>query len=348
MLYDKDSIETAHNIIGENVFPVRRPESYFSDEEVIKKLKNFETEQLRLFREEEKAVRDMLLTKQEDLAFTEIYIGKGYDSLLQNIKNNERELLKTEDDEAALDIRLRKLSDEERAEKDILEEASEDIKTLEKDIEILRRMAELTEEQRKLTRESTELRSIKDNSERALSDYDIKQRRLGNDISDTDALLAELKETRHELEFNWEKRYSVHYTDSVRPDLNMSLSELTSLFEREAAKGEGDLFTLEKEKLLRDTLTDSMRRIEESIRRKGISMNDLAAESEAGELFRTPEAEMERISRELAAAEENRRSLSDRASAAGTEYERLVGKLEYAEKNMRDAYGADLELPPQL
>lgn len=348
MLYDKDSIETAHNIIGENVFPVRRPESYFSDEEVIKKLKNFETEQLRLFREEEKAVRDMLLTKQEDLAFTEIYIGKGYDSLLQNIKNNERELLKTEDDEAALDIRLRKLSDEERAEKDILEEASEDIKTLEKDIEILRRMAELTEEQRKLTRESTELRSIKDNSERALSDYDIKQRRLGNDISDTDALLAELKETRHELEFNWEKRYSVHYTDSVRPDLNMSLSELTSLFEREAAKGEGDLFTLEKEKLLRDTLTDSMRRIEESIKRKGISMNDLAAESEAGELFRTPEAEMERISRELAAAEENRRSLSDRASAAGTEYERLVGKLEYAEKNMRDAYGADLELPPNL
>ena len=120
MLYDKDSIETAHNIIGENVFPVRRLESYFSDEEVIKKLKNFETEQLRLFREEEKAVRDMLLTKQEDLAFTEIYIGKGYDSLLQNIKNNERELLKTEDDEAALDIRLRKLSDEERAEKDIL------------------------------------------------------------------------------------------------------------------------------------------------------------------------------------------------------------------------------------
>ena len=348
MLYDKDSIETAHNIIGENVFAVRRPENYFSDEEVVTKLKNFETEQLRNLREEEKAVRDMLATKQEDLAFTEIYIGKGYDSLLDNIKNNSRELLKTEDEEAAAETKLRKLCDEEASCKEVIEETEESLSALDKDIEILKVMAELTEDQRRLTREISEFKSIKDNSQRAISDYDVKQRRIGNDISDTDALLGELKDSRHELEFNWEKRYSVYYTDSVRPDLNMSLSELTSLFEREASKGEGDIFSLEKEKLLRDTLTDSMRRIEESIRQKGISMNALAAASEAGELFRTPEGEMERLSRELSNAEQERVILSDKTTAAGTEYERLVGRLEYAEKNMRDAYGADLELPENL
>ena len=348
MLYDKEHLETAHNIIGEDIYAVRRPENYFSDEDVLTKLKSYETEQLRLFREEEKAVRDMLVTKQEDLAFTEIYIGKGYDCLLDNIKNNGRQLLKTEDEAAELDTKLRKLSDEADAERGILEETAEDIKTLDKDIEILGRMAELTEEQKRLTKESAELKSTKERNQRALSDYDMKQRRLGNDISDTEAVAAEVKETRHELEFNWDKRYSIHYSDTVRPDLNMSLSELISLFEREASKGEGDIFTLEKEKLLRDTLTDSMKRIEESITRKGITLNSLTAQYETGELFRTPEAEMDRLVRELSLAEDERKNLSERALNAGTEYERLVGKLEYAEKNMRDAYGEDIELPDNL
>ena len=40
-----------------------------------------------------------------------------------------------------------------------------------------------------------------------------------------------LKDERRELDFNWDKKYSVYYTDMVRQDLNMTLSELMSLYE---------------------------------------------------------------------------------------------------------------------
>ena len=348
MLYDKESIDTAHNIIGENVFAVRRPAAFFTEEETADRQKMLETENLRILNEEKRAVQDMLSTKQADLAFTEIYIGKGYDTLDERIKENEKQLREIGDSLISYEERERKLLSEKKETEASLQLSEEQLKTLEADITVLREMTDIYDEEKKLTEETVELKASKDSTEQALTTYEMKLKKLASEEADYELMKNALNDERRELDFNWDKKYSVYYTDMVRQDLNMTLSELMSLYERQAVKGEADIFSREKEKLLRDTLTDSIRRIEKSIEDKDIEMSSLEEKRSVGQLFRTPESELISINSEIMTLSESYKGKSAEHSAAKTEYERITGKLEYAEKALHDKYGEDIILPDNL
>ena len=348
MLYDKENLDSAHNIIGENVFAVRRGSDYFTDEETVIRLKNLETENLRNLNEEKRAVQDMLATKQADLAFTEIYIGKGYDTLEERIKENEKQLRAVDDSLLEAEERERRLLSEKEVFEGKLNSCEAELKLTDADIVILREMAEIAEEERHLTRDTAELKASKDSTEQALSSNEMKIRKISSEMTDLEAMNSQLRDERREMDFNWDKKYSVYYTDTVRPDLNMSLAELASLFDRQAADGEGEVFSREKEKLLRDTLSDSVRRLEKSIEDKEVEWARLEEKAKSGQLFKTPEQELGSIEADIMKLSEDYKVKAEQHSAVKTDFERITGKLEYAEKALHDKYGEDIELPQNL
>lgn len=348
MLYDKESIDSAHNIIGENVFAVRRNSDYFTDEENVSRLANLERENLRTLNEEKRAVQDMLSTKQSDLAFAEIYIGKGYDTLEERIKENEKQLRAVGDGLLEAEEKERRILSGKEETEGKLHEAEKQLEIIDADIAILRKMAEIAEEERNLTRETSELKSSKDSTEQALSSNEMKLKKILSETADLEAMNNAIRDEVKEMDFNWDKKYSVYYTDMVRPDLNMTLTELMSLFDRQSSKGDEDIFSREKEKLLRDTLSDSVRRLEKSIGDKNIEWSVLEEKANAGQLFKTPESELISINSEIMRLSEERKGKAELHAASRTEFERIVGKLEYAEKALHDKYGEDIELPENL
>ncbi len=348
MLYDKESIDSAHNIIGENVFAVRRNSDYFTDEENVSLLASLENENLRNLNEEKRAVLDMLSTKQSDLAFAEIYIGKGYDTLEERIKENEKQLRSVGDSLLEAEEKGRRIASEKEETEGKLREAEKQLEIIDADIAILRKMAEISEEERKLTRETSELKSSRDSTEQALSSNEMKLKKIISETADLEAMNNAVKDEVRDMDFNWDKKYSVYYTDTVRPDLNMTLTELMSLFDRTASKGDEDIFSREKEKLLRDTLSDSVRRLEKSIEDKNIEWAVLEEKAKSGQLFKTPESELIGIDSEIMKLSEDRKGKASLHAASKTEFERIVGKLEYAEKALHDKYGDDIELPENL
>ncbi len=348
MLYDKESIDSAHNIIGENVFAVRRNSDYFTDEENVSRLANLERENLRTLNEEKRAVQDMLSTKQADLAFAEIYIGKGYDTLEERIKENEKQLRAVGDSLLEAEEKERRILSGKEETEGKLHEAEKQLEIIDADIAILRKMAEIAEEERNLTRETSELKSSKDSTEQALSSDEMKLKKILSETADLEAMNNAIRDEVKEMAFNWDKKYSIYYTDMVRPDLNMTLTELMSLFDRQSSKGDEDIFSREKEKLLRDTLSDSVRRLEKSIGDKNIEWSVLEEKANAGQLFKTPESELISINSEIMRLSEERKGKAELHAASRTEFERIVGKLEYAEKALHDKYGEDIELPENL
>ncbi len=348
LLFDKESIESIYRSEGEDTFAIRHSEDYYTDENIASQLKNVETERLRNLTEELRAVQDMLVTKQDDLAFTEVYIGRGYDILDDNIKKNKLELMEASDSINLLLENERKQSAEKEKADERLGESEKERDIIKSDIEILRKMAELTGEQKGLTSETASLKTSADKLRELITDYEISIKKAEAEDSDNRIILQGLTDERKELEFNWDKKYAVYYSDLERPDLNMTLSELYSLYERHAITEDSNIFSREKEKLLRDTLSDNIKRLERSIEDKNVNLVSLEEKHIKGELFKTPEDELLRKNREIMEISEKYKEKTGALENAKTEYQRLSGQLEYAEKALRDSFGDDLELPQNI
>ena len=345
LLFDKDKVESIYRSDGEDTFAIRHSEEFYIDEDITAQLRSVESERLRNLTEERRAVQDMLVTKQEDLAFTEVYIGRGYDILNENIKKNKKELMEATDSMNLLQEKERKLEAEKEKVTERLAVSEADVAVIKADIEILKEMTKLSEEQRKLTTETAALKASADKIRGMLTDYEICIKKAEGESGDNRTILQGILDERKEMEFNWDKKYSIYYSDLERPDLNMTLPELTSLYERQAITEESDIFSMEKEKLLRDTLSDSIRRLERSIADKNVDIASLEEKEVKGELFRTPEDELLKKNSEIMEMSERYKEKNGALENAKTEYQRLAGQLEYAEKALHDSFGEDLELP---
>ncbi|MCR5542733.1 MAG: hypothetical protein K6F55_01165 [Eubacterium sp.] len=340
VLYDRDGLENASLIAGEGVEIIRREKEFFiSPKSVVTKLDILGEEQT-TFGEEIRSNEDTLETLREDLDFVRMYIAGGYDKLTQRL---EEARIRERDMERLLGDLEAKLKDNEKQERTLAEKEETIRKNLEislNDISVLNEMAsyynlisDLEKQDKSLEADKNRIRKNIENISDELGKQEIK-------LLELKTACDNLREELATQENRWENRFAAYYVeDTAFPMINKSLPELETAFDNALGNDLNNPLSLEKEKMLRDNLNNTIEKQESIIRNLGVDIERLRSADDENAL---PVVSRELLEKSRAGLEElsSKKKNSEKAfNDYSTKQARLDGSISYAKERLVNEYG---------
>ena len=341
-VYDKNELGETGLILGEGVECIRRPKEFFIDPKFMDSKLRLLGSEIDNHREELKNNEAMLETLREDMDFVRNYKAKGYATVeadFEELSEKRNALEKAVNEET--DVRSQLERDIEK-----LQEKMEGLKAkMEKDQTSMISLSNLVSLQDRINEASSKkdkLKSERASLEKRLGEIDSEIRSAELKALEQKSLVESLNQEKQELDYRWENKYSIYYVDNTPfPPLDLSDDELESAFDR-ALGGSGDSrISLEKEKLLEDTLKATIDRQTRVITGLGIDIKDLEEQDKSSGITKVPDSVLTTMKEELGKMNQERVALEKDLAGINTEKARLEGSIQYAKERLESEFGPE-------
>ena len=339
-LFDKAELGEITIPAGIGIENVRKSKEYFVDPKV-KELKVGKLDlELKNLDEELKSKQRMLDTFYMDLDFVKDIMSRNLKDSEMNLDSLRIEIRRAEDQEteardriAACEKNTSELSEKRKQSETKLEDYISDITEL-------NTMAGLEKKLSAFDRERIELRDQRRGLETRLNAAKSRISELEINEKELSAVYSSITNDIESLKSTWENKYSYYYVDSNNyPDLNADMAELERTFAELQEKDGSSRMALEREKLLRDTLTSNIERLKSEIEKLGVDIKQLESLDEAGELQPVNSGLLQAMKSETDALLGKKNRLLENADSVRTEKARLEGSTEYAKKRLAEEFG---------
>ena len=342
ILYDKESLSEARLGTEEGIGYVRHDKNFYLDLSSRQSRLNILGDEMSLLSEDIRSSESMLDTLKEDMDFIHLYIDKGYDSLEEDMAEI-KDILKTLDADIQKNEKDKELySSKLAASKKALEEFGAEIEIRLKDISILNEIAGADDDIARLKKEKVEISEKKKRLEGTLKSSEDKLNELGINRMELQDKKRSLEEVSASLNARWENRYAMYYVEGTTfGKIPGDLNDLEILFDKSLGEVSEGRESLEKEKLLRDTLTGTIERQKRSISELGIELSDLYEQDENGSLLGAGDELIEEIRRNLKMLQDKSISIDKNVRECEASLSRIAGSIDYARRRFAERFGEE-------
>lgn len=339
-IYDMDSLSEKAVHYGENAFSVHPLPEYLIGEDTVKNLIEKETQNCDEYKQQLDMKEEMLAAYRQDLEFV-LRVSEG-ELLLSAEKLEEakafRIKLETDIEDANSKIKsCRGIIIQKKEEKEQLEESYSKLNEDANKLYTIDRISEVISEQEEISKRNQE--------EIARLDERIKE--LNNSFGDEKIELGEeesklksLEKRLYDLSNEWDNNYKSYYNpDGEYETLSYSEDELKAKFTAMLAAESKDAKLVEDKRAVMDTLKVSMDRTLKSIENKGVSLEKLDDYHYRGLLYHIDRETLDDCYKVIAEAKEQLEQYEEMHRKELSVIDRLSGSIDYAIKNIEDAFG---------
>ncbi len=342
LLYDWDSLDEVSIELSEGVTFVRRPKEFYTSLTTKRNRLDVLEAEMSGLREDVRIGESMLETLREDLDFVHLYMDKGFDTVsddrnqtLNDLEEIKKGLSKLGDDIGFYELAIVKS-------KEAVSQADSKIESLNKDIKLLEEIRDITGKSSLLRKEVSEIerrrREIGDSIKMLEKKAEELRLAVLQDKDEKETLKNEIRTIRSK----WDNRFSMYYVEgSSYEDMDQSLSELEVIFERALGDMSEGRMSIEKEKLLRNTLIGNVRRQEAVISELGVSLDELRTRDAEGSLKSSTDELISEIRNNCYELKRKSDLVSGRLSEKKNVLAKLEGSIEYARNRFFEKYGED-------
>ncbi len=343
ILYDRESLDDASVILGNGVESVRRNRDYFTDPRYLDQKLHLLGGELDNQREELKSNEAVLETLRDDREFVRTFIEKQYlgseaalEEVKQAVKETQTALEKLKEKLSSLEREDAAIAERIKENKTALEQIDSDREMLQEIISVQSKISDLSGSDNHLSAEKKRISKKIDELTEAVKK---------NKLRETDIRLSldEMNNEKLKLEYRWENKFAIYYVeDTAFPYVDMGLSELEEAFDVALGGTSDSRMSLEKEKLLRDTLSNTVERQTRAIEQLGLSVKSLDAIDKTGALTGISEEMIGAAKTELDRLTQIKENLGKELAGLENEKARIEGSIEYAGKQLESSYGCTL------
>ncbi len=338
ILYDRDMLESIDIYLGEGAHFIRRqPEFFLSPKNLDSRLRILGGE-LDNKKEELRTAEQMLETLNEDMDFVRSLIEKDY----AGAEAEKREL---EDTLERLDTVVKELAEKEQSYKNTLikleeesEEISLSIRKYQSELISLSKLVSVQDREDSILKEKDRFIKGKNRAKEILDELREKDAEAESELKLKRVSLDGMKQRRDEILFKWENKYAAYYIEVSYEKSDMDMQELERTFDT-LIGGAGGNISGEKEKLLMDTLAQSIDKGYRAIRELGVDINDLRNKDR--EILPVSDAVISELRNEIAGL----RGEADKVKADRirqlNELAKLEGSIEYARTRLIGEHGEE-------
>ena len=338
VLYDRESLKELRVGETEGIRYVRKESEFYLDEDSIKRSLDILDDERSSLSEGIRNLEAMQATIRDDMDFAKLYMDKGYSSLDDDIKSLEKSLDETQKKSEENESEISRFLSEKQKITELTSNSETVSDTCSRDINILEDMISSENETRKLRKESQEIsnrkKELKDLELRLEAEVEEKKLR-SLEISDA---LRSLEAEKAAIQSKWENRYQMYHVDGYAVLPGKELSELEILFDKALGLSSENRLSLEKEKLLRDTLSSNIKRHTEAVRELGISLMDLEERDKNNELSPAGDDVISELQRQLREYSGKLEAAKEEISKEKNLAAKSSGSIEYARARFKDKY----------
>ncbi|MBE5943821.1 MAG: hypothetical protein E7258_02765 [Lachnospiraceae bacterium] len=343
-IYDMDMVEDMALHFGDNAFAIRKSPEYFTDKETEAKLIEKELMSAEELKQQLEIKDEMLEAYRQDQEFV-LKISDG-ELLAAGEKLEQAKMAreKLEKDIAALRESLKTArgiiaKEEASAEED--EVAYQNYVSDESKIFTIQQLDHLIKEQEELLEKHRSDMARLDDSIRELSSQESTEDKI---ISEEEAKLKSLEKKIFDLENEWNNNYKSYYNPDEDYDiLNYDDQELRARFYSMLSVGSEDAKTIEDKRTLMDTLAVAMDRNLKNIEKRGVSIDKLKDYEFRELLYVSDDEVISSCNRAIDEVKTQIKEYESRHKKKVSEIDRLQGSIDYAIRNIEDAFGAYVE-----
>lgn len=343
-IYDMDAINSKAVHFGDNAFSIHADVGYLTDEGTKDKLIEAQRALVKDYELQLDIKDEMLSAYRQDQEFV--------------LRMSESDLLKSKEKlKAAEELRVELTEQKDRLEADIkgykltIDKAKEQLSLKQEELE------KANQDITKLfaVEKLTDIISSKEEiSDKARTDIDRLEQSLNTLINTTDdenislveteAKLSSLKARYDELNKEWDDNYKAYYNlDKEYTILTIGDDELKARFTAMVSMGSNDAKAIEDKKLLMDTIKVSMDRALKNIEKRGVSLQLLKEFENNNLLFVSDDKVLESCKHSIRDVEGQITEAKLKQDKKRAEINRLEGSIQYAIKNIENAFGQYVE-----
>ncbi|SEQ73550.1 Chromosome segregation ATPase [Lachnospiraceae bacterium NE2001] len=339
-LYDRNLLSDASILLGDGVEAVRPAREFFIDAKYM-------DQKLRLLgadldnRQEELRNSEIILeTLREDLDFVKLFREKGleyaeaeYAEAKEKTKSISKELSTLKDKLRALEDKIRDTDGNLLYTENAIKKYHTELISLNNVVSLQERISQLSAAKDRLKKEKKELLGRIENVVSATRTKELNLLTLN-------AELDNIEKESLELEHRWENKYGIYYMETTPfPRLDMDEAELERAFEVALGGVSDSRMAMEKEKLLQDTLAETIEREMKTIEKLGVELSLLEETDRKQGLTAASEEVLEAMRLELERLQKDRLSIEKELTQINTEKARVEGSIEYARERLGQEYG---------
>lgn len=343
-IYDMDMVGDMALHFGDNAFSIRKSAEYLTDTATADKL--IEKEQLNAdeFKQQIEIKDEMLSAYRQDQEFVlRISDGELLDAGEKLIKAKELGV-KIEKDIEEWKSKLKNyrgiiaheeeavVAEEEQYEKCLLD--ANKLYTIDQLNQVIKQQEELLSKyQEDITRLDDSIRELSSQG----SDED-------KSLAEDEAKLKSLEKKIFEIENEWDNNYKSYYNpDEDYDTLSYDEEELKARFTAMISAGSEDTKAIEDKRTLMDTLQISMDRSLKNIEKRGVSIEKLRDYEYRQLLYASDEDVLNSCNRAIDEVKSQIKEYEARQKQKISAIDRLQGSIDYAIRNIEDAFGAYVE-----
>ncbi len=343
-IFDMEDISEKTLFYGDNVVLVHAsPELLLADdtvEKMIVKEEGFCTEagqQMEMYRE-------MLTAYRQDQEFVLRITDSQFLDAGKRLKDAQeyRMLLAgdIEDTEGRIKSLNAVIASKEQAKKDYLQEKEQ----YASDINKLYTISQLTQLVAKQEKISDNCKKEIDRLEEDIRVLTNKANDCNKDFAEEEAMLRTLAKKETDIMNQWEINYNPYYNvDEEYDTLSIPEDELKARFVAMLAMGKEDAKAIEDKRLLMDTLKASMDRSLKNIEKRGVSLDKLSDYEYRNMLFISDEGVIHSCRMAIEDVKSQIKEYEGKHKDKISGINRLEGSIEYAIRNIEDAFGKYVE-----
>ena len=342
VLYGRELLEEAGILLGDGVEVIRRDKEFFMEP-------RFQDQKLRLLgadmddlQEDIRNSENMLETLQDDMEFVRTYRERGYATVEADYEEARKTLTAVEEDIRKLIEELNSNDRKQSQTKLQIEDTHHKMKVMDAELISLSKAVSFQDKINELSRVKDGLKRDKNRLEKELENAVQEIRALEMKALEQKSISYGLNNERIELEHKWDNKYAVYYIeDTAFPPLDMDETELEKAFEAALGSSGESRMSLEKERLLEETLKGTIERITKNINKLGVDITLLEQVDKTSHISPVSEEVLDAMKKELDRLQSEKRALEKELSGVETDKARLEGSIEYAKNRLSMEYGED-------
>ncbi len=343
-VYDMEEIDSKAVHFGENAFSIHADAAFITDENTKEKLIEAQRNLCKDYELQLDIKDEMLAAYRQDQEFV--------------LRMSESDLLKSKERLKVAQVLKEELAEQTtKLEADIkgyrltIDKAKEGLSSSQSGLESCNQDITKLFAVEKLSNIITAKEEI---SDKARADIDRLEQSLNSLINTTDdenislveteAKLNSLKARYDELNKEWNDNYKAYYNiDKEYQILTIGDDELKARFTAMVSMGSDDAKAIEDKKLLMDTIKVSMDRALKNIEKRGISIQLLKDYEKNNQLFVADDKVLDSCKHSIQDVENQMAEAKAKQEKKHSDINRLEGSIEYAIKNIQDAFGEYVE-----
>jgi hypothetical protein len=372
LIYDMDDLSEKAVTINENAVMVCRKGEYFTDDEILKSLKEELTIQIRGLEDEISMIDEKLATYREDLAFVSHLADERHLDAADIERKLNQDLLNKKDEIRELQDRIAERTSRIAHQKEDEASVKEKLHELEEDKSILLRIKELSdlavEEEARYTENVQKEQRITGQIEELKRDAV----RWNTTVSETEARMLAIANSIQDIQDKWQNYFKPYYLEDGKVDVSLDPKQKIQVAlgqeTEDVSRRDIEILTIsdevletefmamyavanknapdvEDKKKLVQALSQSMDRILHTIEKRGVKLSDLEAQTQ---LFTTSEQQLQALSDELMRLELVSASMAEELKNVSKASGRLEGNIEYAVASLKKTYGEDAYAEEQI